>query len=122
MIDITDTGKFLAPILLNPQKYNGKSFACATAFYTPLQLVDGWTNVTGKKVTYQQAIDVNQAKGNLTKEMHKVLKESRGLISKYSYFGPNGRQDLEWTLAQMTETPNIWEDFVRANEPWFPNA
>jgi hypothetical protein len=34
MIDITDTGKFLAPILLNPKKYNGKSFTCATAFYT----------------------------------------------------------------------------------------
>jgi hypothetical protein len=52
MIDITDTGKFLAPILLNPQKYNGKSFTCVIAFYSPLQLVDGWTKVTGKKVTY----------------------------------------------------------------------
>jgi hypothetical protein len=65
---------------------------------------------------------VNQAKGSLTEEMHNVLKEARGFIHKYSYFGPTGKQDLEWTLAQMTEAPNTWEDFVKANEPWFLNA
>ena len=121
-IDITDTGKFLSPILFDPHKYNGQSFTCATAFYTPLQLVEGWTRVTGKKVTYEQISDVNQGKSNLTEEMRKVLKESRGLISKYSYFGPTGKKDLDWTLAQMTDAPTSWEEFVRANEPWFPTA
>jgi len=119
MIDITDTGKFIAPILLNPDKYNGKSFTCATAFYTPQQLIEGWTNVTGKNVTYEQ---IHEARGNLTAEMSGELKKSLGLIDIHSYFGPNGEKDLEWTLAQMEETPNNWEQFLRTNGSRFVGA
>lgn len=118
MIDITDTGKFLEPILQNFEKYNGKSFTCATAFYTPLELVDGWTKVTGKKATYTQTSD-GEMTGTLTAEMQRELKKSAGLMSDFSYFGPTGKNDLEWTLKQMTEKPTMWEDFVKANEPWF---
>jgi len=118
MIDITDTGKFLEPILLNPTRYSGKSFTCATAFYTPLDLVDGWTKITGKKVTYTQ-VGADQAKDNLTAEMRRELKKSVGLINDYYYFGPTGRDDLKWTLVQLKEAPNTWERFVKANEPWF---
>jgi hypothetical protein len=118
MIDITDTGKFIEPILLNPNKYNGKRFTCATDFYTPLELVDGWTKITGNKVTYAQ-VGANRAKGNLTAEMRRTLKKSAGLINGYSYFGPTGSQGLKWTLDQLTEVPNTWEHFVMANEPWF---
>ncbi|TVY28036.1 NmrA-like family domain-containing protein [Lachnellula hyalina] len=118
MIDITDTGKFVAPILLDPAKYSGKSFTCATFFYTPLELVGVWTKITGKKVTYAQ-VGADQARGNLTAEMQRKLKKSVGLIDDYSYFGPTGREDLKWTLDQLTDAPNTWESFVNANEPWF---
>ncbi|KUJ20143.1 NmrA family transcriptional regulator [Mollisia scopiformis] len=121
MIDITDTGKFVTPILLNPDKYNGKSFTCATAFYTPIQLVDGWTTVTGRTVTYEQ-IGSDKKQGNLTAEMQKQLKDSTEGINTWSYFGPNGEKDLEWTLAQLEEKLTSWEEFLRNNEPWFPEA
>lgn len=121
MIDITDTGKYLTPILLNPKKYNGKGFTCATAFYTPIQLVNGWTKVTGKKVIYEQ-IDIEKKQGTLTQEMHDQVKKSLGLINIWGYFGPMGKDDLEWTLAQMEERPNTWEGFVKGNEPWFEGA
>lgn len=119
MIDITDTGKFLTPILLNATKYNGKNFTCATAFYNPLQLIEGWSKVTGIKVTYEQ-IGSAEKQGALTDEMHQQLKKSLGLINIWGYFGKTGRKDLDWTLEQMSEMPTSWEEFVSGNKGhWF---
>ena len=75
-------------------------------------------NVTGRKVTYVQ-VEAGESNKNLTAKMQKELKKSVGLIDDYSYFGPTGKEDLEWTLAQMKEKPNSWEWFVRENGPWF---
>lgn len=58
----------------------------------------------------------------LTPAMAKSLKESNGLIGDFSYHGPTGKKDLEWTLAQMNKAVTSREEFVRANEPWFEDA
>lgn len=119
MIDITDTGKFVAPALLDLAKYNGKRFTSATAFYTPKQMIKTWKLVTGKNVTYTQ-IPIGAARGSaMTPKMAEALKESAGLINEYSYFRPTGKKSLEWTLAQVEDPPTSWETFVRANGPWF---
>lgn len=60
--------------------------------------------------------------GALSPEMVTSLKESTGLSSDYSYYGPTGKKGLEWTLAQMQEERTSWEDFVKANEPWFKDV
>jgi hypothetical protein len=123
MIDITDTGKFIAPILLNPSRYAGKSFTCATAYYTPLELCSTWSKVTGKKVIYRQ-VESAIANENLTDEMKEGLKGKDRASEEFSYFGPTGRKDLEWTLEQMmgNEKPITWEEFVLRNEPWFETS
>ncbi|KAL8926980.1 MAG: hypothetical protein Q9172_001573 [Xanthocarpia lactea] len=118
MIEIADTGKFIVPILLNPNKYNGKRFIGATAFYSPAELVETWKKVTGKEIKLGQASD--EAWGqNIPPEIMEVLKDSSGLIEDYRYYGPSGQEDLEWTLAQMDDPPTTWAKFVEANEPWF---
>ncbi|KAH7321523.1 hypothetical protein BKA65DRAFT_540728 [Rhexocercosporidium sp. MPI-PUGE-AT-0058] len=119
MIDITDTGKFIAPILLDPLKYQGKSFTCATKLLTPLQLVEGWTRVTGKTVIYSMVDPENMVSEAMTPEMRAELKKSAGLINEYRYFGPTGQADMEWTQAQVKDVLTTWEEFVKANEPWF---
>jgi hypothetical protein len=123
MIDITDIGKFIAPILLNPSSYAGKSFTCATAYYIPLELCSTWSKVTGKKVVYRQ-VESAIANENLTCEMKEGLKGKERPSEEFSYFGPTGRKDLEWTLKQMIgdEKPTTWEEFVRKNEPWFETS
>lgn len=50
--------------------------------------------------------------GTLSPEMMKSLKESTGLISGYSYYGPTGKKDLEWTLAQTQVNPTSREEFI----------
>ncbi|KAI4240544.1 MAG: hypothetical protein L6R42_011490, partial [Xanthoria sp. 1 TBL-2021] len=55
LIDIRDAGKFIVPALLDPDKYNGKRFTAATAFYTPAEMVEVWKKVTGKEIKIGQA-------------------------------------------------------------------
>ena len=116
LIDITDTGKYLAPVLFDLDRYNGKTFTAATAFYTPQKMVEARSEVTGKKVILTQGTS-GASMGGLTPEMVKSLKESNGLMDDHSYYGPTGTKDLEWTLAQMNEEVTSWEDFIRANGP-----
>lgn len=126
MIDITDTGKFLAPALLEPDKYAGKTFACAATYYSPREIADGWSKGTGKTVVFEQLPDVTHdggdddavaASGNegMTVEMRETLKDVQGLITEYSYFGPGGKEKVKWTLGQMEEGEGArgWEEFVR---------
>lgn len=70
-------GKIIAPILIDTEKYQGKNSTCATAFYTPIQLVEGWSKVTGKQVTYKQ-VGGGQIGGNMNEEMDEELKGSIG--------------------------------------------
>ena len=51
-----------------------------------------------------------------------MVKAFEGLVSDYAYYGPSGKEDLAWTLAQMDEEPTSWRDFVEANEPWFEDV
>lgn len=116
LIDVLDTGKFLAPALLNPDLYNGKNFTCATAYYNATELVEIWTKVTGKAVKLAKGDP--EAFNHLPEELKEAMKEAEGM-GKFGYYGPKGREDLQWTLEQVGEKLNTFEDFVKANEPWF---
>lgn len=116
LIDITNTGMFLVPVLLHLDKYDKKRFVAATGFYTPAEMIEGWKKITGKEMKYNQA---GVGSIGLPPEVVKMFIEGAGLINDYEYYGPTGRKDLEWTLAQMDDKPTTWESFVTANEPWF---
>ncbi len=118
LIDIRDAGKFIVPALLDPNKYNGKRFTAATAFYTPAQMVESWKKVTGKEIQLGEASDGAWGQG-FPPDLLEMLKEVRGLISEYECYGPTGQDDLEWTLAQMDDAATTWERFVQDNQPWF---
>lgn len=117
LIDIRDTGKFIEPALLDPNRYHGKRFTCATAFYTFADMAATWTKVTGKTVKFQTTPDtVDYSK--LPEERRIETEIIRGNLS-VGYFGSTGRDDLAWTLEQISGKLTTWEDFVRENEPWF---
>ncbi|KAI1744941.1 NmrA-like family-domain-containing protein [Xylaria scruposa] len=117
LIDIQDTGKFIAPALLDPEYYHGKRFTCATAFYTIDEIADTWTRVTGKKVKLVQPESTDEYTG-LTEKQKKEA-NSAGLLAEYGYYGLTGNDDLAWTLKQVKGKLRTWEEFVRDNEPWF---
>ncbi|KAI4253337.1 MAG: hypothetical protein LQ352_003747 [Teloschistes flavicans] len=117
MIDIADTAKYLIPILLHPDKYNGKRFVASTAYYSATDIVETFKKVIGKDMQFIQAGQGSSVL-ELPPEIAQVLKESSGLMAEFKFYGPSGPKDLEWTLAQMDDPPTTFEDFVRANERW----
>lgn len=104
LIDIKDTGKFITPALLQPEKYNGATFTGCAGFYTPLEIAETLSQCTGNIVAFDE------------------VKGSKELV----YFGQKGNEDLRWTLEQMSEMEmerlTSWGEFVKANEPWFEVA
>ncbi|KAL8786619.1 MAG: hypothetical protein Q9195_008141 [Heterodermia aff. obscurata] len=116
LIDIADTGKFVAPALFDPVKYDGKRFSAATAYYESGPLVEAFSKDAGKEVKY---VEGGPEASNMPPEIATALKEMKGFIEDLEYFGPTGKEDLEWTLAQLKDKPTTWESFVEANGPWF---
>lgn len=104
-----DTGKYLAPALRDPLKYNGCRLTAATAFYTAQEQVDTWSAVSGKRVVLPTSPD------DLEKHGDTLLKE-------VGYYGPTGPEDLEWTHEQVDEKLTTWGEFLEANGPWFEDA
>ena len=52
LIDITDTGKFLAPVLLEPKTHNQARLTAATGYYSGTEIVDTLHRITGRSVVY----------------------------------------------------------------------
>ncbi|KAI0468162.1 hypothetical protein F4859DRAFT_216459 [Xylaria cf. heliscus] len=117
LIDIHDAGKFIAPALLDPEKYHGKRFACATGFYSLAEMAETWTKVTGRKIKLVQPESTAEYTG-LSEEQKKEVKAA-GLLAEYGYYGLTGDDDVAWTLKQVNGKLRTWEEFVRDNENWF---
>ena len=72
----------------------------------------------GKEVKYIQGGTGTQG-ADIPPRIAKALEELKGFMEDMEYYGPTGREDLEWTLAQLKDKPTTWESFVEANGPWF---
>ena len=108
LIDIDDIGQYLQPFLDNPEKYNQKSLTAATGFYTPEQMCETWTRVTGYDVRFEGSFDGQEK--DVT--MQDTNQDS-------PYYGAGSKDALDWTLAQMEEAPSDWNSFVQRTNPWF---
>lgn len=118
LIDITDTGIYVAPILLEPEKYNGKNFTAATAFYPTQEIVDIFSKVTGRKLVFRQVSSPKEMHLDMPPDMADALSDMHGLITTYGMFGPTGKDDLAWTHAQLKDSLTTWDEFVKRKNPW----
>lgn len=123
LIDITEIGKYLAPILLSssPDTYNGASFVAASGYYTLAQICDGWTTITGKEVRYLDLQPGDEKFEGFPDGVKQVMKDAAGLMRGWGLNGPTGPKDLDWTLKQVEgvgEELTSWEDFVKREPPW----
>lgn len=120
VVDIADTGKYLAPVLRDPARYHGKRLTCATAFYTAQEMIETWSRVSGRQV---RLITEEEIPTVIDDPFHQKMARAMPLLTEYGYYGPTGPKDLEWTLAQMDEGKDgrltSWEDFLVRHGPWF---
>jgi uncharacterized protein YbjT (DUF2867 family) len=111
-IDILDTGKFIAPILENPDKYAGSFFAAAEAFYTPDECAEILSRVTGKTVRHVQLPD-DEVKARFPPALREALTEMWVLNREYGYFGKEQRKLVAWAREQVGEEVTGLEAFLK---------
>jgi uncharacterized protein YbjT (DUF2867 family) len=117
LVDIEDTGKYIESFLEDPEKHNHVKLMAATGFYTPNEICETWSKVTGRNVVFDEEHDAVSG-STMTKEQREALTTSN-VASESTYYGPGGEEGLEWTLTQMKEPPATWKSFVERHEPWF---
>ncbi|KAF4980841.1 hypothetical protein FZEAL_3239 [Fusarium zealandicum] len=98
LIDIRDTGKFIAPALLGPDSYHGKTLTCTTAFYTLAEIVDTWTRVTGTIVKLKVP-ETREDYVVVPAEMKHEDVDATSHINKFGYFGLNAKDHLACNIG-----------------------
>jgi uncharacterized protein YbjT (DUF2867 family) len=114
LIDITDTGKFIAPILENPDAYDGKALYCATQCRSVTDIVEALSKAAGKTVKHQQVSD-EVFKGWLPETMRDALSDMYAHVRDDLYFGPNQKQEVEDSVRRAKGKLTTFEEFLEKN-------
>ncbi|KAF2273106.1 NAD(P)-binding protein [Westerdykella ornata] len=103
-IDITETGQWIAPLLLHPERYYGKSLLAASEWNSFGEVAKLIEEKTGKKVRFEQV-----AKEDMEKWFQKAPEVGRMVVGMYvwveegGYFGPGGEEGVAWAKAQVED-------------------
>ncbi|KAL3473954.1 NmrA family transcriptional regulator [Aspergillus californicus] len=111
-IDITDTGKYLAPALRDPQRFNGQRITAASGYYSCQEIVDTWGKVSGRTVRLPSSDAENRPS---------AIPAQNSYMIKHGYFGPDGPRAVALTHSQLLPQDRLtsWEEFLVRNGPWF---
>jgi uncharacterized protein YbjT (DUF2867 family) len=115
LIDITETGAWIAPILADPDAFAGKFIAAAQGLYTMEEVAAVMTKVAGKTVRHVQVPD-EVFKGFLPEAMRDQLFEMYVLFRDYGYFGPRTKELVEQSGKEVKGKLSTLEEFLRKSE------
>lgn len=111
-IDITETGKWVGPILAEPEKYEGKQFAAAAEILTMDEVAEIVGRVTGKTVKHQNLPD-EVFKGFMPEGLRQQLFEMWVFQRDYGYYGPTMDDDVKWARENARGEVTGLEAFLR---------
>ncbi|KAL9098742.1 MAG: hypothetical protein Q9163_005652 [Psora crenata] len=110
-----DTGKFIAPILSNPDKYEGRVFYGATKLYTYDEAAKAISNATGKTVVYK-SLPSHVFRGFLPPDAAEPIVQMLEYFRDCGYYGPKMQEQVEWTVQQVPDDNlTTFEDFLKKN-------
>lgn len=110
-----DTGKFIAPILANPDKYEGKVFYGGTKLYSYDEVAQAISNATGKKVIYK-SLPSQVFKGFLPPDMAGPAVQMLEWFRDSGYYGPKTQEQVSWTTQQVAAgSLTTFESFLKKN-------
>ena len=111
----TDTGKFIAPILANPNKYEGKVFYGATKLYSYDEVAQAIGNATGKTVVYK-SLPSHVFRNFLPPDVAEAAVQMLEWFRDSGYYGPKTQEQVDWTVQQIPEgSLTTFEDFLKRN-------
>ena len=110
-----DTGKFIAPILANPDKYEGKVFCGATKMYSYDEVAQAISNATGKKVIYK-SLPSHVFRTFLPPDAAGPAVQMLEWFRDSGYYGPKTQEQVDWTVEQVSQgSLTTFEDFLKKN-------
>ncbi|KAI5899222.1 NmrA-domain-containing protein [Schizophyllum commune H4-8] len=117
-----DTGKFVKAIFLKREETLGKRVYGATAYTTPVQIIDGFNKVYGKHEVYKRLTGEEYkatlaAKGYPEALQEEMLQNMR-LVYEFGYYGGD---NLDWSVSLVDEPLTTWEEYIK-NQPAFAAA
>ncbi|KAL1681154.1 hypothetical protein EV122DRAFT_288197 [Schizophyllum commune] len=117
-----DTGKFVKAIFLKREETLGKRVYGATAYTTPIQIVDGFKKVFGKDAVYKRQTG-EEHKATLAgygypEAIQEELLQNMRLVYEFGYYGGD---KLDWSGSLVDEPLTTWEDYIK-DQPAFAAA
>ena len=116
LIDIMDTGKWIAGILTKPEQYVGKNFKAATAWYTCEDMARTMSKVTGKTINHKQVPD-DVFKGFLPPHSSDTILQLQQYNRDYHYYGDKtpDREGVQWAAKQARGKLTTLEEYFEQN-------
>jgi uncharacterized protein YbjT (DUF2867 family) len=111
---VEDTGKFVAPVLLDPRKYEGKRFYLANEFMTWEEKVAVMSKVMGKKIVYEQ-VPEEEYRAILPPSMADIFIEAFWWFQDFGYFGPDTDGLVQWSKENARGELTTFEGYLRKN-------
>ncbi|KAL1724142.1 hypothetical protein EV715DRAFT_244550 [Schizophyllum commune] len=120
-----DTGKFVKAIFLKREATLGKRVLGATAYVTPLEILEGFKKVypeAGKEATFvtvpNEAFKEQLGKFGMPPAAQEELLQNMRLVYEFGYYGG---EKLDWSQSLVDEPLTTWEEFIKGN-PAFSKA
>jgi uncharacterized protein YbjT (DUF2867 family) len=109
-----DTGKWVAAILADFPKYEGKVLSAATALYSFQEIVEIMSKASGKSVVYRQ-LPKDVWRGFLPETMRDHIAEMLEFFQDYGYYGENTEQKVKWSAEQARGKLATLEEYFQRN-------
>jgi uncharacterized protein YbjT (DUF2867 family) len=114
----SDTGTFVAAILLKPDETLNKRVQGASPYITPEELIKQYTEVTGVEATYHH-LTWDEFKANLPPAAAEELAANFQLLVDFDYYvgepADAVEKSLELVKSAGLKAPVNWAEFVKKN-------
>ncbi|KGO46482.1 hypothetical protein PEX1_003430 [Penicillium expansum] len=114
LINIEDTGKYVAAILANPDEFEDKVLAAATRLYTMQEIVEIMSQSLGKKVVYNQLPEA-AFRNFLPPNMADYLVHMLLYIQDFGYYGSETDDLVTWTAANARGKLTTLEEYFKTH-------
>jgi hypothetical protein len=109
-----DSGKFVAAILADLDRFEGKVILGATEIYSFRDIAKVISDATGKTVVYQQ-LSVDIFSGAMPPGVADGLVDMMPYFQNVGYFGPKTKDMVTWAAETARGQLTTFEEFARAN-------
>lgn len=106
-----DTGLFVKAILKHADELPGKRILAAASYYTPDEIVDTFSKVSGKKAVFIQ-VSPEQYKASLPPALAEEYLDNQLFVENPGYYLG---ESLQPSLKLLDSKPTTWAEFVKKN-------